>query len=274
MKTQKQKHNSKEDHATSPYYASSLEEIVFQNRNKEYGAYYLRKQYRKYVIIGLVFALLSLGAVISYPLATALSGKTIYDINEDNIIGITLISPPEEKQELLPPPPPPPEALQEKVKFTAPVIVDDTSAGEKFGIQSELADQKASEVPDDIPGSDIVIEEKPAIIEQPEETKIHTFVQEMPEFPGGEAAMYEYIAKNIHYPVEAKELGIQGKIYVTFIVETDGSISGVILLRGIGGGCDEEALRVIREMPKWKPGRQQGNAVRVSFNIPINFTLR
>jgi protein TonB len=88
------------------------------------------------------------------------------------------------------------------------------------------------------------------------------------------ADLYSYLGNNIKYPVMAKESGIQGKVYVTFVVERDGSITDVKVLRGIGGGCDEEAVRVVASMPRWKPGKQRGKPVRVQYNLPVRFTLQ
>lgn len=96
----------------------------------------------------------------------------------------------------------------------------------------------------------------------------------MPAFPGGETKLFEFISKNIKYPQLARETGTQGRVYISFIVEPDGSISHVELLRGIGAGCDEEAMRVVKAMPKWSPGRQCGKAVRVVYNLPVNFKLQ
>ena len=98
-------------------------------------------------------------------------------------------------------------------------------------------------------------------------------VEEQPSYPGGEEARISYLQQNLKYPEEAKEFGIQGKVFVTFIVEVNGSITDVRVLRGIGGGCDEEAIRVIKGMPKWNPGKQKGVKVRVQFNLPLKFTL-
>ena len=110
--------------------------------------------------------------------------------------------------------------------------------------------------------------------EEVQEQEIFQIVEEMPSFPGGEAKLMEYVAKNIKYPQIARETGIQGRVFVGFVVEPDGSISNVKLLRGIGGGCDEEAMRVIKSLPKWKPGKQRGKAVRVSYQIPVFFKLQ
>jgi len=103
--------------------------------------------------------------------------------------------------------------------------------------------------------------------------EIFTVVEEMPCFPGGDEARIRFLQLNIHYPGTARNNGIQGKVFVTFVVEKDGSLSNFRVLRGIGGGCDEEAVRVIKMMPKWIPGRQRGKPVRVQFNVPIRFTL-
>ncbi|HOW25868.1 MAG TPA: energy transducer TonB [Bacteroidales bacterium] len=107
-----------------------------------------------------------------------------------------------------------------------------------------------------------------------EEAEIFTVVEESPSFPGGEEARIRFLQENIEYPQMARESGIQGTVYMTFVVEPSGSVSGVRVLRGIGGGCDEEAIRVIQKMPKWNPGKQRGKPVRVQFTMPIKFTLQ
>jgi TonB family protein len=108
---------------------------------------------------------------------------------------------------------------------------------------------------------------------KPDKNGVYQIVEEMPKFPGGESALMEYVSKNVVYPEEAKEKEIQGRVFISFVVEKDGSIGEVKVLRGIGGGCDEEAARVISSMPKWKPGKQKGEFVRVSYQIPIMFKL-
>ena len=102
---------------------------------------------------------------------------------------------------------------------------------------------------------------------------VYNAVEKMPEFPGGEQAMMKFIAENVTYPEKAKEEGVMGRVFLSFVVEKDGSVNEVRVLRGIGGGCDEEAVRVIKSMPKWKPGIQDGKAVRVNYQIPIHFKL-
>ena len=107
-----------------------------------------------------------------------------------------------------------------------------------------------------------------------QEAEIFTIVEEMPEFPGGMTKLAEYLAKNIKYPQMARESGIQGRVFVQFVVEPDGSVSNVAVMRSLGGGCDEEAMRVVKSMPKWKPGKQRGKPVRVSYILPVNFKLQ
>ena len=108
----------------------------------------------------------------------------------------------------------------------------------------------------------------------PDKNGVYQIVEEMPKFPGGEDALMDYVSKNVVYPKEAQEKGISGRVFVGFIVEKDGSVSNVKVLRGIGGGCDEEAVRVISGLPKWRPGKQEGKPVRVSYQMPINFKLQ
>lgn len=110
-------------------------------------------------------------------------------------------------------------------------------------------------------------------LDNQEKDSVFTVVEHMPEFPGGTKALLSYLAENIKYPEKAKNEGVIGRVFVNFIVEKNGKIGEVKLLRGIGGGCDEEAMRVVSEMPDWKPGTQDGQPVRVSYNVPIKFAL-
>jgi len=114
---------------------------------------------------------------------------------------------------------------------------------------------------------------QPVPIETDYNNEIFTIVEDSPEFPGGQDSLMSYLMNNIKYPHAAMEDAIQGTVYVTFVIETDGAVSHVKVLRGIGGGCDEEAVRVVSSMPAWKPGYQRGKPVRVQFNLPIRFIL-
>ncbi|TVQ87839.1 MAG: energy transducer TonB [Bacteroidetes bacterium] len=157
-----------------------------------------------------------------------------------------------------PPPPPPPEPSQELI-----IVDDDVEIEEEFMIDTEAT--VFTEVQEFTP---IIVQE-----EEIEEEQIFTIVEDQPGFPGGDAALMQYLTNNLRYPTMAREAGIQGTVFVTFVVERDGSITDVRILRGVGGGLDEEAVRVVRNMPRWTPGRQRGQAVRVQFNLPIRFVL-
>lgn len=110
--------------------------------------------------------------------------------------------------------------------------------------------------------------------ENQEEAEIFTIVEEMPTFPGGEGKLAEFLARNIKYPQAARESGIQGRVFLSFVIEPDGSVTNISVMRSLGGGCDEEAVRVAKLMPKWNPGKQRGKPVRVSYMMPVNFKLQ
>jgi protein TonB len=146
------------------------------------------------------------------------------------------------------------------------IVEDDAVVDDEIVIDAEAT--QMTEIPDYVPPVPKQSEE-----ENIAEEEIFLVVESAPEFPGGEAGLFEYLSDNLKYPEMAKEASISGRVYVTFVVEKDGSITGVRVLRGIGGGCDEEAVRVVMNMPRWKPGYQRTIPVRVQFNLPIKFTL-
>ena len=160
--------------------------------------------------------------------------------------------------------------MEQKAKFTAPIVVTDTT--ETTEINQDDLNQTVSNV---IIEEEVVVEEDNSdkVIEEVVETPIFTVVEEMPSFPGGDESRIKFLTENIKYPQMAKESGIQGTVYVTFVVDEKGRVADVKVLRGIGGGCDEEAVRVVKLMPPWNAGKQSGKPVRVQFNMPIRFTL-
>jgi protein TonB len=181
-----------------------------------------------------------------------------------------MLNVPKEELPPPPPPPPPPPDVVKQQRFVAPVVTTD-SVETTMVSQDELS-TKPTEAP---AAEEIKVEEvKEQVIQQEAPKEIFTVVEEQPGYPGGDEARIKYLQENIKYPDEAKELGVQGKVFVTFVVEVDGSITDVKVLRGIGAGCDEEAIRVVKNMPKWVPGKQRGVPVRVQFNLPIKFTLQ
>ena len=159
---------------------------------------------------------------------------------------------------------PKPQPVEVPKQTTQLEIVEDDVEVEDIEINAEV-DQ-----------TEVIEEYVPVEVEEEEvvEAEVFTIVEEMPAYPGGDAKLYEYLGKNIKYPQIARESGIQGRVFVNFVVEPDGSVSNVKVMRGIGGGCDEEAVRVIKTMPKWKPGKQRGKAVRVTYTIPVVFKLQ
>ncbi len=245
-----------------------LDDIVFENRNQEYGSYDLRKKYGNFLLAAVATGIFLMGVVIAFPvIASYLKNNGSEAIPGKVIVDLTPIVDPN------PVLPPPPEPIREVSvpKFMTPKVVDE-NVESTLGIQDEMAGA-SPQVPD-ISGDLINIPEtplNPPVIETPREPDYYTIVQEEPRFNGD---LYSFLYGEIRYPLEAKELGIQGKVYVSFIVETDGSVSAVEILRGIGGGCDEEAIRVVKMMPKWSPGKQGGVAVRVKFTLPVKFTLQ
>lgn len=160
-------------------------------------------------------------------------------------------------------PPPPPEEPEQVV--TDLKIVDNNT--ETVDIMVDAGDDMNKAQQEFVK---VEVEEE----EEEEEEQIWTVVEEDPEFPGGMEALGRYLAENIKYPQLAKENGITGKCFVTFVVEKDGSVANVKVLRDIGGGCGAEAVRVVKAMPKWKPGKQRTKPVRTQFNLPITFNLK
>ena len=160
------------------------------------------------------------------------------------------------------PPPPPPPAVQEVEVLN---VVEDDVETETIEINTE--DDKDVEV--------VIAPPVEAPVEEEEEEVIFMVVESMPEFPGGQQALFKYLAENVKYPVIAQENGIQGRVICQFVVNKDGSIVDVVAVRSSGeASLDKEAIRVIKSMPKWKPGKQRGKPVRVKYTVPVNFRLQ
>jgi protein TonB len=160
--------------------------------------------------------------------------------------------------------------LQEPPAQTVKITIVENDVEVESDIEINAAASQETVIEAYVPPVFTEIEEETAIEEQP----IFIVVESMPEFPGGMEMMMKYLRENLKYPHLAKETNIQGRVFISFVVEVDGCISDVTVLRGIGGGCDEEAVRVVQNMPKWNPGKQRGIPVRVRFNLPVKFTLQ
>ena len=251
----------------------NLDEIVFENKNKEYGAYYLRRVYKKHVTIALTISVILLLLTVAIPLIASYMNKSRL-IREDKTVGLDMMdmNKPKDETPPPPPPPPPPEAIAQKVLFVAPKVVEDSADTGPVFVQDDLNTHVSAPVNE----NDIVVTEgdgSDKVIEDNTPQEIFTIVEEQPTFGGGEEARQKFLSDNIKYPDLARENGIQGTVYVTFVVEPDGNISNVQVLKGIGAGCDEEAIRVVKMMPKWTPGKQRGKNVRVKINMPIKFVV-
>lgn len=211
-----------------------------------------------FLLLGLVIALGLILAAFEYktsPKKTESLGQVQMQEIEEEIIPIT-------REQQVQPPPPPPPAVVEVLN-----IVDD-----EVEIEDELQIEDTEVTEDMIIDVAPVVQTKKEVEE--EETQVFFIVEDMPEFPGGELALRQFIANSIKYPVIAQENGIQGRVYVTFVVDADGSVSEPRIARGVDPSLDKEALRVVSMLPKWKPGKQRGKPVRVSYTVPINFQLQ
>ena len=162
-------------------------------------------------------------------------------------------------------PEPPQQEVEQQQSMDFEIVDDDQELKNAFSLDN-FANEGNTEV--NIPKVEVKVQDEE---EDESERVIFTVVEQTSEFPGGVAKLNEFLASNIKYPAQARETGTQGIVYVTFVVEKDGSITDIKVLRDIGSGCGEEAIRVVKMMPKWKPAKQRGKAVRQQFNLPVRF---
>ncbi len=249
------------------------EDVVFENRNQAYGAYVLRRLYSKNVLLGLLFTAILVTLVIYSPqIYEMFKSEEIVEAPPPRKLIYTELSapPPIDK-----PKPPPPQVqlpkLQKVIKFVPPKVVKEQVVEEVPTIE-EIKQNEVAAVEVEGP-TEVVFEEPAPVVVEEDVNKIFMVVEQQPEFEGGYEAMMNFIRKNMRYPASARRMGIDGTVYVTFVVGRDGSINDVRVLRGISADCDKEAVRVVQMMPKWKPGKQNGKAVLVRFNLPIKFQL-
>ena len=252
-------------------------ELIFENRNQAYGAYELRRMYAKNAFVAAIISLFifvfSIGApVIIRMISSKLDENSKVKIVEENTL---LEPPPIDKTEPPPPPVEPPPPLKETIKFTPPVIVKDEEVQEEPPPTQETlkeVDAGVKTQAGDTGGVDLSLLEGNKVIDEPAKQEIFTIVEQMPVFPGGEGELMKYLQKNIKNPAMAKENGITGTVYCQFVIDVEGKVTDVKVVRGVPG-LDGEATRVIKSMPPWKPGKQTGKAVPVQFTLPIKFTL-
>lgn len=268
---------------------SDFLDILFDNRNKDYGAYELRRKYDKRVrnaILGtLGLFLLLAGTYLIYNFLTA---EDLTKAKKPVVEQIKMedLKIPDEPNKPPPPPPPPapPPPVKPSVQFTPPVIKKDNEVKpdeeppKVEDIKNKAVSTKTVEGdPNGVDPGLLEDSKGTGVVEAPPPAKeeIFTFVEQPPSFPGGEDALNKYLSKNIRYPHVAQENGISGTVFVQFVVDSDGNIKDVKTVGATkGGGLEEEATRVVKTMPKWKPGKQNGRFVSVQYNLPIRFTLQ
>ncbi len=265
-------------------------DLVFEGKNQSYGAYQLRKDTGKRNLKALITMFLIFAAIAAIVIAKVSIDNYIASRNAAIETDVELQSLAEKKEAKAEKKEEPEvekieiERVKSSVAFTVPEIKKDDEVKEEQEIKSqdELQETNTAIGAFNVEGNDEtggeVLKAKEVIAEpeppKVEETKVFDVVEEMPQFPGGQAALLEYLAKNIKYPVVAEENGVQGRVIVTFVVERDGSITDVRVVKSVDPSLDKEAARVVKSMPKWQPGKQNGSAVRVKYTVPVQFRLQ
>ena len=249
-----------------PYTNVSFDDIVFENRNKQYGSYLLRKLAKKHTLTGLMFTTSAVLIFVIFYLVDFKFLKKSDAVLVIDISQITLSDPPPILESLPPAVPPSAEKILSKELAEMEVKNDDEVADDKKTIAKTESDSIAngSSSGSNNPNSELNGNGK----------TIYLNAEEMPEYPGGKKGLTRYLSDNLKYPETAQENGIVGVVTISFIVNEDGAVSNAKVVKGIGGGCDQEALRIVNEMRKWKPGKQGDVNVAVQMAIPIVFKLQ
>jgi len=255
---------------------------VFEGRNKSYGAYELRtnsgkRTLRALLIGGLIFVFLVFIPVISKFISENLTKEE--QVLDEKVVLVNMATPVEPPEEIIVEP-----VVQKQTqsnvdiqKYVPPVIVDKEVVKEEVAVVTELK-KTGSETVKAKEGGEIVLDNTASEIKvdaeviEEDPNKIYTSVQVLPEFPGGVAAFYKYVQKN--YRVPEVDDDVSGNVIVNFVVERDGSLTDIKVIRDLGFGTGKEAIRMLKAAPKWKPGIQNGKSVRVSYNLPIKLVIK
>ena len=267
-------------------------DLMFENRNKEYGAYVLRRQTTARNIKSIIIVLILFALVMAYMIAmNAYNEYQKAHMAQTQVTELTALAETkkeakverkevvrQEKVEQVV------EKVKSSIKFTAPVIKkdDEVRPEDEMKSQDEIMNSKVAVGFANVIGNDEsgeVLKAKEMIINEPvkpkeEENKVFDVVEQMPSFPGGMAALMAYLQKSIKYPPVAEENGIQGRVVCTFVVERDGSVTDVRVAKSVDPSLDKEAVRVVSAMPRWIPGKQNGQSVRVKYTLPVTFRLQ
>jgi len=258
-------------------------EVVFEGKNKNYGAYELRKTSPVNTTKALIYGSVVFLVLFFSPKIYSLIKGSIPEEKEELAQEVVLTPPPPVNPETPPPPPvePPPPKV-DQVKMPPPIVKPDIEVQDEPPTVEKLkeADPGQKDIKGD-PTADIVIAEpvgegpKREAAVAVDDNKVYDFVsiEKVPEYPGGMPAFYKYLGSAIKYPPMAQENNVQGKVSLSFVVERDGSLTDITVIRGPGSGTNEEAVRVLKASKRWIPGIQNGKPVRVKYNIQVNFTL-
>ncbi|MBF9255253.1 energy transducer TonB [Pontibacter sp. 172403-2] len=269
-------------------FSTTFNNVVFSGRNKAYGAYALRRQYSRHLAIATILATVTFsGALVTPLLKTLLFGeqvkyeKPVYDL----VIPIDILPPPvvEKPKEIKVPVVTPAQPVKTAAYTSTKIVPDDSPepvtelASQEELKTANIGTKNMDGVAPEVPATTITVA-PPAGIDAGTGTtdsdEPFITVDQMPEFTGGEKALFAFLSNNINYPARARQAGAEGLVVVTFVVAANGSIQNVEVLKGLGFGTEEEAIRVIRKMPQWTPGRQNGRAVPVRYTLPIRFSLK
>lgn len=265
-------------------------DLVFEGRNKSYGAYRLRRSTSKRNIIAIISVLILVAVCLVVLIFKNFVDEQRSKVAVTQVTELSALKQPKKKPEVkqkkieIQQPEKVVERVKSSIKFTAPVIKKDEEVKpeEELKTQDELMNTKVAIGTFDVKGNDDangeVLKAK-EVIAQPEppkaeENKIFEVVEQMPAFPGGDAALMKYLQENTHYPTIAAESGVQGRVVIGFVVEKDGSITDVTVIKSQDPSLDREATRVVKSMPRWIPGKQNGSAVRVKYQVPVTFRLQ
>ncbi len=267
---------------------NSWVDLVFEGKNHNYGAYRLRKGTGKRNLMSIIIVLVTI-AVIMFAVWAKVQIENAMPKKVAITTDVELSKLAQKKEAKVERKEPVKVEMEQKVvekvkssvKFTAPVIKkdEDVAPEDELKSQDDLAKSAVAIGSFDVKGNDEaageVLKAKEVIAqEKPVEEKVFDVVEQMPQFPGGDAALFEYLSNHIKYPTIAEENGVQGRVIVTFVVERDGSITDVKVVKSVDPSLDREASRVVKGMPRWIPGKQNGSAVRVKYTVPVTFRLQ
>jgi protein TonB len=249
-----------------------FDDIVFENRNQEYGAYTLRTGYNRTVLFSILIGTI---IIVTAVIAPYLNAKALEDRQKraERQVEIKMENLDQPNNQVVPPPPPPPppaDVVQQQ-KYVPPEVVDSVKPEDMKQLMT--ADQAQVEVTNK-EVVEVVAEVKEEVQESDAEATVFVVVEEMPMFPGGDVELLKYISEHTNYPEVAKENNIQGRVIVRFCVTSKGGVSQVSILKGVDPELDAEAIRVVNTLPTFKPGKQGGKPVPVWYMVPITFTLK